>query len=252
METRERAALVEALLFASDEPLGIGTFQKVLEDLSPAGIREILEELKAEYDATSRGFTLLEVAGGFVLCTKEAWAPWVEKLMKGRRRIRLSRAALETVAVIAYKQPIAGSEIERIRGVDASSVLATLLERDLIMIKGRGSGPGKPLLYGTTQEFLNYFGLNKLSDLPRLDEVSALAARGTGWSDAERARFEKAGVEPDVPEPPAGEAGEGEEAAAAEPATAAPAGEPAGVAEEGEPPGLDAIPGQDGTPPDGV
>jgi segregation and condensation protein B len=173
VETHERTAVVEALLFASDEPLGIAAFQKVLEDLSPAEIRDALAALRAEYDDTPRGFTLLEVAGGFVLCTKESWAPWVEKLMKGRRRVRLSRAALETVAVIAYKQPIAGSEIERIRGVDASSVLATLLERDLVMIKGRGPGPGKPLLYGTTQEFLNYFGLNKLADLPRLDEVRA-------------------------------------------------------------------------------
>jgi segregation and condensation protein B len=196
MERHEKTPVVEALLFASDEPLGVPAIRKVIEDLTPAEIREILTGLKAEYDGSDRGITLIEVAGGHVFVSKESTAPWVEKLMKGKRRVRLSRAALETVAVIAYKQPIGRMEIERIRGVDVGGVLATLLERDLIMIKGRDTGPGKPLLYGTTQEFLNYFGLNKLSDLPHLGELSALAAASPDWSETERARFEKAGVEP--------------------------------------------------------
>jgi len=191
-----QASLVEALLFASDEPLTIPALKKVTDNLNAADLRVILDSLKEEYDAGNRGVALLEVAGGFVLVTRETWAPWVEKLMKGKRKVRLSRAALETVAVVAYKQPITRGEIERIRGVDAGGVLATLLERDLVMIKGRDPGPGKPLLYGSTQEFLNYFGLNKLSDLPRLDEISALAAKNPAWSDAEKARFERAGIEP--------------------------------------------------------
>lgn len=196
MERHERAGVLEALLFASDEPLTVAGMRRLVEDLEPADIRAILEALKEEYEATDRGVTLLEVAGGWVFVTREAYAPWVERLMKGKRKVRLSRAALETVAVVAYKQPITRQEIERIRGVDAGGVLATLLERDLVMIKGRDPGPGKPLLYGTTQEFLNYFGLNRLSDLPRLDEISALAAKNPAWSDAEKARFERAGIEP--------------------------------------------------------
>lgn len=196
MERHERAPVIEALLFASDEPLTIPALRKLVEDLSPADVRRILDDLKAEYDGGERGIALLEVAGGFVFVTRETCAPWVERLMKGKRKVRLSRAALETVAVIAYKQPITRSEVERIRGVDAGGVLATLLERDLVMIKGRAPGPGQPLLYGTTQEFLNYFGLSKLSDLPRLDEISELAARQPAWSETEITRFEKAGVEP--------------------------------------------------------
>jgi segregation and condensation protein B len=191
-----RASLIEALLFASDEPLTLQALRKAASDVSTSDLRRILEELKVEYDAGQRGISLLEVAGGFVLVTRETWAPWVERLMKGKRKVRLSRAALETVAVVAYKQPITRGEIERIRGVDAGGVLATLLERDLVMIKGRDPGPGKPLLYGTTQEFLNYFGLNRISDLPRLDEIATLAARNPAWSDAEKARFERAGIEP--------------------------------------------------------
>jgi segregation and condensation protein B len=196
MERHERAGVLEALLFASDEPLTVASIRRLVDDLDAAEIRGILEGLMAEYEANDRGVTLLEVAGGWIFVTREAYAPWVERLMKGRRKVRLSRAALETVAVVAYKQPITRQEIERIRGVDAGGVLATLLERDLVMIKGRDPGPGKPLLYGSTQEFLNYFGLNRLSDLPRLDEISALAAKNPAWSDAERARFERAGVEP--------------------------------------------------------
>jgi segregation and condensation protein B len=196
MERHEKAPVVEAILFASDEPMTIPALRKVIEDLTAGEARDILETLKADYEAEERGITLVEIAGGFIFCTKESCAPWVEKMMKGKRRVRLSRAALETVAVIAYKQPIGRNEIERIRGVEAGGVLSTLLERDLIMIKGRDTGPGKPLLYGTTQEFLNYFGLNRITDLPRLDELTVLAAKTPEWTEAERARMEKAGLDP--------------------------------------------------------
>jgi len=214
MERHEKAPVVEALLFASEEPLSVPALKKHLDNMPAAELKEILAGLKEDYDDPARGIALLEVAGGYVFVSKETTAPWVEKMLKGKRRVRLSRAALETVAVIAYKQPIGRMEIERIRGVDVGGVLSTLLERDLIMIKGRDQGPGKPLLYGTTQEFLNYFGLNKVSDLPRLDELSALAAQNPDWSDAERARFEKAGVEPielEGNEPEGLELGEGAE-----------------------------------------
>lgn len=192
---RQLRAVIEALLFASEEPITVASLKKVVEDATTDELKDALRTLKEEYDAAERGVALFEVAGGFLICTRDTFAPWVEKMVKGKRRVRLSRAGLETIAVVAYKQPISRAEIERIRGVDCGGVLGTLVERDLVMIKGRDTGPGKPLLYGTTQEFLNYFGLNKISELPRLDELSTLAARNPSWSDAERARFTKHGVD---------------------------------------------------------
>lgn len=202
--------IVEALLFATAEPLTLGALKKLLTGAPAEAIKGALNELRDELDGGGRGITLLEVAGGWMIVTRDLCAPWVEKMLKGKRRVRLSRAALETVAVVAYRQPISRMEVERIRGVDCGGVLATLVERDLVMIKGRDSGPGKPLLYGTTQDFLNYFGLNRLGELPRLDEISTLAARNPSWTENERARFEKAGLE-DVPEeiPGFGAAGDG-------------------------------------------
>ncbi len=192
---RQLVSVIEALLFASEEPVTVASLKKVIEDATTDELKSALQGLKEQYDQSERGFALFEMAGGFLICTRDTYAPWVEKMIKGKRRVRLSRAGLETIAVVAYKQPISRSEIERIRGVDCGGVLGTLVERDLVMIKGRDTGPGKPLLYGTTQEFLNYFGLNKISELPRLDELSTLAARNPAWSDAERARFQKRGVE---------------------------------------------------------
>lgn len=192
---RQLRAVIEALLFASEEPITVASLKKVVEDATTDELKDALRTLKEEYDAAERGVALFEVAGGYLICTRDTFAPWVEKMVKGKRRVRLSRAGLETIAVVAYKQPISRAEIERIRGVDCGGVLGTLVERDLVMIKGRDTGPGKPLLYGTTQEFLNYFGLNKISELPRLDELSTLAARNPSWSDAERARFTKHGVD---------------------------------------------------------
>jgi segregation and condensation protein B len=167
-------------------------------------VRTVLDALTEYYEVQPRGFKLVKLGSGYQIVTRERYAPWVEAMVAGKRKTRLSRAALETAAVIAYKQPITRLDVERIRGVDAGAVLTTLLERSLVMIKGRDPGPGRPLLYGTTQQFLDYFGLAKLGDLPRLDEIAALArteAPGI-WDDSERARFEKHGVEPDTVPPP--------------------------------------------------
>lgn len=219
--------VIEALLFATAEPLTPIGLRRLLHGSTGDAVRTALQELKDEYDAAGRGVTLMEVAGGWMVVTRDTCAPWVEKMLKGKRRVRLSRAALETVAVVAYKQPISRMEIERIRGVDCGGVLATLVERDMVMIKGRDPGPGKPLLYGTTQDFLNYFGLNRLSELPRLDELSTLAARNPAWTETERLRFEKAGLE-DMPEEIPAFDGEGE------PARFASAGDTAGSIDETE------------------
>jgi segregation and condensation protein B len=117
---------------------------------------------------------LVEIAGGFQLLSRKECAPWVEQMLRSRRKIRLSKPALESLAIVAYRQPITKVEIDSIRGVDSAGVLHTLLERNLVTIKGRSKGVGRSLLYATTQEFLSYVGINELSDLPDLKEVAPL------------------------------------------------------------------------------
>ena len=166
---------VEALLFASDQPLSLLLLAEPLET-EPAEVAEALKALGESYASREAGVELREMAGGWLFTTAAGQAEWVTRMLRGKRRMRLSRAALETMAIIAYKQPVTKSEVEAIRGVDASGVLATLLERNLVTIKGRSTVVGRPLLYGTTNEFLNYFGLRDLSELPRPEELRALVA----------------------------------------------------------------------------
>jgi segregation and condensation protein B len=169
-----RSAL-EALLFSSDEPLTLALLAESL-DAPATEVAEALQGLDAEYQSREAGVQLREIAGGHLLVTSPEHAEWVGRLLRGRKRARLSRAALETMAIIAYKQPVTKSEIEAIRGVDTSAVLATLMERNLITIRGRSKVVGRPLLYGTTGEFLDYFGLRDLGELPRPEELRALVA----------------------------------------------------------------------------
>ena len=166
---------LEALLFSSDQPLTLTLLSESLET-EPDIVAAALRELGEAYSARGAGVELREIAGGWMLVTTAAQADWVGRLLRGKRRMRLSRAALETMAIIAYKQPVTKSEVEAIRGVDSSAVLATLLERDLVTIRGRSKVVGRPLLYGTTPEFLDYFGLKDLSELPRPEELKALVA----------------------------------------------------------------------------
>ena len=135
-----------------------------------------LHALGEEYAARAAGVELREIAGGWMLVTAPAQAEWVGRMLRGKRKMRLSRPALETMAIVAYKQPVTKTEIEAIRGVDSTGVLATLLERNLVTIRGRSKVVGRPLLYGTTPEFLDYFGLKDLSELPRPEELRALIA----------------------------------------------------------------------------
>jgi len=205
MEERELGSLLEALLFVAAEPLTAGALLRTIDDgnLSTQDVRNALDHLAEEYDAQGRGFQLMQFGGGYQIVTREVHAPYVKTFLAGRQKARLSRAALETIAVIAYKQPITRLEIERVRGVDAGGVLSTLLERGLVQIKGRDPGPGRPLLYGTTQGFLDYFGLTRLTDLPNMDEIAALArTESLTWTDDERERMEKEGLEPDTMPPP--------------------------------------------------
>ncbi|MGB9616624.1 MAG: SMC-Scp complex subunit ScpB, partial [Desulfomonilaceae bacterium] len=136
-------------------------------------LEEILQELEEEYNTRSRGFTLRQVGGGYQFRTLPEVAPWILSL-RSIRPTRLSRAALETLAVIAYNQPITKSRIEQIRGVESSSALKSLLERDLVAVSGKLEGPGRPLLYATTQRFLEVFGLKALSELPPLPDIEVI------------------------------------------------------------------------------
>ena len=168
-------AAIEALLFSSDQPLPLSLITESLES-EPQRASEALRALGESYASRDAGVELREIAGGWMLVTTQAQAEWVGRMLRGKRRMRLSRPALETLAIIAYKQPVTKSEVEAIRGVDASGVLATLLERNLVTIRGRSKVIGRPLLYGTTPEFLDYFGLRDLQELPRPEELRALVA----------------------------------------------------------------------------
>jgi segregation and condensation protein B len=171
MDSRKLKGIIEALLFSSQEPVAIDRIKEVLGEENTVDIRKLIGELKAEYNQTNRAFMIIEIAGGFQTCTRPEYAVWLKKLYKSRQSQRLSIPALETLAIIVYNQPITRVEIESIRGVNVEGVLRTLLEKDLVKIRGRKEGVGRPIIYGTTRRFLEYFGLNSLSELPTLQEV---------------------------------------------------------------------------------
>jgi segregation and condensation protein B len=174
MEPKEIKQVVEALLLVSDVPLTLPRLKELLGRVGEKKVAIAVEELKKEYAKEDRSFTISEVAEGYLLSTLPQYSDWVKRLYKGRLVTKLSKPALETLSIIAFKQPITRPDIEALRGVDVGGVLSTLLERKLIAISGRDNSPGKPLIYVTTKEFLRYFGLNKLSDLPRPRELEEL------------------------------------------------------------------------------
>jgi segregation and condensation protein B len=165
--------IVEALLFASGKPLTAKEIHDCLPEAAMGDIRAALSELETDYADMGRSFALREVAGGYQFRTANDYAPYVLKLFKSSPS-RLSRAALETLAIIAYKQPILRQEIERLRGVEAGGILRTLMEKELVKVVGRKNLPGKPLIYGTTRRFLEVFDLRDLDSLPKLREIKAL------------------------------------------------------------------------------
>lgn len=174
LSPEELKRVVEAILFAHDGPVTLELLADGLEGVAPASIRQALAELGHDYDAAMHSFELVRIAGGYQICTRERWANYVARFQRGSRRVRLSRAAVETLAIVAYRQPVTRTQIEDIRGVDSGGVLHTLLERNLVTVKGRSRAIGRPLLYATTGDFLEYFGLDRLDDLPRLDEIESL------------------------------------------------------------------------------
>jgi len=169
----ELKSIVEALIFASPEPVTIKTLTKLLDTEPKEEIVAAIEALKVDYQRDG-GLTLVEVAGGFQIVTRVELHEWVRRLFHERTTQKLSVASLETLAVIAYKQPVTAPEISEIRGVNTSGVLGTLVERHLVKVVGRKQVVGRPFLYGTTREFLDRFGLNDLSDLPKVEDMSDL------------------------------------------------------------------------------
>lgn len=163
--------IVEALLFASPDIVSLDRLGKAA-DLTPSEVKACIEKLNRDYETEGRAFHVREVAGGWQMSTHARFAPWIGRLLQKRGRDRLSKAALETLAVIAHRQPINKPDIDQARGIDSSYILTNLLERSLIKIKGRDKRAGHPFVYGTTPKFLEYFGLNSLKDLPDLEEPS--------------------------------------------------------------------------------
>ena len=171
MEKKEKKSLIESLLFVSGEPLALSAI-KTSTDLPEVEIKECLDELMGEYKEREGGLLIIEIANGYQMVTNPFYAPWIKKLKSTAASGKLSMPALETLAIIAYKQPIIKAELEQIRGVNSDGVIKTLLDRRLIKIMGRKEVPGKPLLYGTTREFLQYFGLKDLTELPTISELT--------------------------------------------------------------------------------
>ncbi|MBI1933485.1 MAG: SMC-Scp complex subunit ScpB [Ignavibacteriales bacterium] len=174
-------SIIEALIFASDDPIPADEIIKAIKEIDGddisiniADVDNCANELNEKYKVEESSFHILKIAEGFVFGTKPEYAKYVGYLSTEKSKRRLSQAALETLAIIAYKQPITKPEIETIRGVNSDYILNTLLEKNLVTIKGRAESMGRPLLYGTTVEFLKYFGLNKITDLPKPREIEEI------------------------------------------------------------------------------
>jgi segregation and condensation protein B len=187
----ELKKIIEALLFAADRPLSTKEIRQILAEATDeehAGVAEpfrstreaqvaaTLDELKVELDMQQHSFQVVEIAGGWRLVSRAEYAPWLKKLLDEARPHRLSQPSLETLSIIALRQPISRADVAAIRGVEVDGVIKTLLERDLITIVGKSDAPGRPMLYGTTQRFLEHFGLRSLDDMPRAAELRLQAA----------------------------------------------------------------------------
>ncbi len=173
-------SIVECLLFTADAPLTMEHFKKGLPDADPAAIRQAISELMQEHTARNGGFSLHEVAGGFQFRTRPEYASWIRQLFQPPAP-RLSRAALETLSIIAYRQPVLRSEIEQVRGVNSGNTIKILLERRLIRVLGRREIPGRPLVYATTRKFLETFDLKDLKDLPAPEEIDVSTSASPGF-----------------------------------------------------------------------
>jgi len=218
MDRSEQRRIAEALILGSPEPLAPARVADLIPGGTPKLVRELVEELNAEYAEQRRAFEISHVGGGYQIRTLPEFAPYLQQVQPNRP-LRLSRAALETLAIVAYRQPVTRGEVEHIRGVDAGAVMRSLLERKLVRIAGHREVAGRPLLYGTSRRFLEVFGLATLEDLPTLRDLKELGAGDEGLPgavpsegdpvDDEALGVSDEGADPglrddDAPEPPPG------------------------------------------------
>jgi segregation and condensation protein B len=215
MELDQKKKIVEALVLASREPISAARIAEIVPGCAPSEVKELVKQLDLEYERDDRAFEIWEVAGGYQIRTRPAFAGYLRELQR-ERAFRLSRAALETLAVVAYKQPVTRAEIENIRGVDAGPVIRSLVERKLVRIAGHREVPGRPLLYATTRRFLEVFGFSRLEDLPTLREIEELVLPGMGAdSEEEEGTSAPASVGVDATPAPTTPAPESQQAGAA-------------------------------------
>ena len=163
--------IVEALLFAVQEPISVRKISEIVEGTEAKEIREVIQQLREEYDTHDRVFQIEEIANGFQLLSRPEYHEWISKIRKKSGESKLSQQALETLSIIAYKQPIIRADIEAIRGVQSGQMIRTLVEKSLVKITGRDEVLGRPLLYGTTTKFLDHFGLKSIKDLPKVEDL---------------------------------------------------------------------------------
>jgi segregation and condensation protein B len=205
---------IEALLFATDSPMTMARLKKLFPEDEATDLRQAIVELGEDYEKGGHAFSIVEFGGGWQISTRPEFSPIVEKMLKGRRFTRLSKAGLEVLAIIAYRQPLTRLEVDEIRGVNSSGAISTLSERNLITVVGRSQNVGNPLLYGTTREFLNHLGLKGLGQLPDLpdlesmigdqDELKKFAAQvGRDVSEEEITNYFEPPAEEDLDEVPA-------------------------------------------------
>ena len=185
MEENNLKSAIEALIFASEKPITVEQLKKVLGDIDTLSVNKIITELVDDYQAQNRGLRVVEIAGGFQMTTCSNFAPFLKKLFKNRYNDKLSKPALESLAIIAYKQPLTKAEIESLRNVNVDGVIKSLTDKNLIRICGRKKIPGRPFVFGTTREFLEHFGLKSLQDLPKIEDFTVLAQEKEAQIDIE-------------------------------------------------------------------
>jgi len=194
MDETQAKRIIEAVLLVYGEPIPLKRLAEVLQVVQPNEIRQMVETLNADYKASGRAFLIQEVAGGYHLVTDQQLSPWVRRALSSPRADAVSKSALETLAIVAYRQPITKADIDAIRGVDVSASLDTLVERRFVKITGRKDSPGRPFLYGTTVEFLRHFGLKSLEALPSL-QLPAIQEQDAAAPEPEQQPVPSAGAD---------------------------------------------------------
>jgi segregation and condensation protein B len=173
-------SILEAILFAASDPITVKQFQHAMPGINAREIRKTLSELRDDYEQMNRSFHLIEIANGYQICTRPAFSEWIRKFYIQQVRVTLSPSALETLAIVAYKQPVTRSDVSTIRGVNSDSVINALVEKNLVCVSGRKEGAGRSLLFSTTDTFLQQFGLKDPSELPSLEEIEQLLPTANG------------------------------------------------------------------------